>query len=517
MTAYLSRMVFSYRARPAMVAGSFSGGTVAVGETYINTKGCLVTNCAGIVDFLVIGGGTAGIIGAKTASGFGARTVLVEREHTGGDCLWTGCVPSKTILSAAERAKTERALTGRAPDFAAVRERIFRTIHTIEPADSPAALEAAGVEVIKGVARFVAPGEVDVDGRTIRFRQALIATGAEPLSPRIPGLNVSATVTSETIWNLADLPARLAIVGGGPVGCELGQAFARLGSEVTMIVRSRVLAKEDPEAAAVVRESLETDGVRILDHVRVQRATDAQGASRIHLGDGTFVEADTVLLATGRTPRTAGLGLDRIGVTLDGYGRVVTDPRMRTSNPLIRAAGDVTANPRFTHLAGVHASVAASNAVLGLSRRISTTIPRVTYTSPELAAVGLTETGSNGRTQARTVRHAHIDRAVTEGSTAGFTRLIVDRRGRILGGTIVSPRAGESLAELTVAVQKNLTTSDIAGITHAYPTYSDGVWNAAIADARNRLAAPLIRRSIQALVFLRRRRLDRAVLHRRHR
>ena len=273
-----------------------------------------------IVDLLVVGGGTAGIVGATTAAGFGARTVLVEQARTGGDCLWTGCVPSKTLLSAAAHATTARALTGRPPAFAAVRKRIFAAITTIEPVDSPAALEAAGVEVIKGALTFRSPGVAEVDGRTIRFRQALIATGAAPVSTGIPGLDPGAAVTSDTIWELDALPVRLAIVGGGPIACELGQAFARLGSKVTMIVRSRILPKEDPDAADLLRESLAADGVRILENTTVQKAVGTGPGSRLLLRDGAEVDADTVLLATGRSPRTEGLGLERVGVK-PGRGR----------------------------------------------------------------------------------------------------------------------------------------------------------------------------------------------------
>ncbi|MET3143909.1 UNVERIFIED_ORG: pyruvate/2-oxoglutarate dehydrogenase complex dihydrolipoamide dehydrogenase (E3) component [Arthrobacter sp. UYEF10] len=464
-----------------------------------------------IVDLLVVGGGTAGIVGAKTAAGLGAQTLLVEQARTGGDCLWTGCVPSKTLLSAAEHATTARALTGRPAAFADVRKRIFAAIDTIEPVDSPDALEAAGVEVIKGALTFRAPGVAEVNGRTIRFRQALIATGGAPVSTGIPGLDPEVTVTSDTIWELATLPGRLAIVGGGPIACELGQAFARLGSEVTMIVRSRILPKEDPDAVDLVRDSLASDGVRLLENTTVENAVATGTGSRLLLRDGAAVDADTVLLATGRTPRTAGLGLERVGVSLDKDGQVITDTRMMTSNPLIWAAGDVTANPQFTHLAGVHASVAASNAVLGLKRQVSGTVPRVTFTSPEVAAVGLTTPDGGLQHRARTVRHTHVDRAVTEDTTGGFTRLIVDRRGKILGGTIVGPRAGESLAELTLAVQKGMTTSDIAGTTHPYPTFSDGVWIAAVADVRERLASPSMRGAMAGLVWFRRRWLDRPV------
>ncbi|MEO8219778.1 MAG: NAD(P)/FAD-dependent oxidoreductase [Specibacter sp.] len=467
-----------------------------------------------IVDVLVVGGGTAGIVGAKTAAGFGARILLVEQDRTGGDCLWTGCVPSKTLLSAAEHAATVRAVTGAPADFAAIRQRISTAINTIEPVDSPAALEAAGVEVIHGALIFRAHGVAEVNGEQIRFRQALLATGGAPVTTGIPGLDPEWVVTSETVWDLEALPVRLAIVGGGPIACELGQAFARLGSEVTMIVRSGILPKEDPGAADLVRKALESDGVRILEHTAIEYAATTGTGTRLRLGNGTAIDADTVLMAIGRTPRTAGLGLERLGVDLDRGGHVLTDARMRTSNPLIWAAGDVTANPQFTHLAGIHASVAASNAVLGLRRQVSETVPRVTFTSPEVAAVGLATADAGPGHRIRTVLHSHVDRAVTEDNTGGFTRLLVDRRGKILGGTIVGPRAGESLAELTLAVQKGMTTSDIAGTTHPYPTYSDGVWNAAVADVRERLASPLMGRATAALAWGRRRWLDRATAHR---
>ncbi|WP_258802343.1 dihydrolipoyl dehydrogenase family protein [Pseudarthrobacter sp. NS4] len=458
----------------------------------------------GIIDFLVLGGGTAGIVGAKTAAGFGATTVLVEQERTGGDCLWTGCVPSKTLLSAAAQAKTLRKQTGQEPDFQAVRGRIATAIRTIEPEDSSEALEKAGVQVLPGRIIFTGPGTAELDGRPLRFRQALIATGGQPADPGIPGLDPARTVTSETVWDLEELPPRLAILGGGPIACELGQAFARIGSDVTMVVRSAILAKELPEAVDIVRESLKADGVTILENTTVTTAANYDGGVRLQLADGTAVDASTVLVAVGRTPRTINLGLEKVDVRTDGRGHVITDERMRTSNPLIWAAGDVTAQPQFTHLAGVHASVAASNAVLGLRRRISTAVPRVTYTSPEIAAVTSTGSGDGQAGTPRTIWHSHLDRAITADRTEGFTRLLVGRRGRITGGTIVGPRAGESLAELSLAVHKKLTTSDIAGTTHAYPTYSDGVWNAAVLDVRERLASPLTGTAIKALARIRR-------------
>ncbi|QHK19786.1 FAD-dependent oxidoreductase [Pseudarthrobacter psychrotolerans] len=461
----------------------------------------------GIVDLLVLGGGAAGLVGAMTAAGVGARTVLVERDRTGGDCLWTGCVPSKTLLAAAATARTRAMLTGQDPDFSLVRTMIRDAIAAIEPADSPQTLEAAGVRFIRGAARFEAPGVATVDGRTIRFRQALIATGAAPHVPEVPGLAGPSVVTSETVWDLPAIPARLAVIGGGPLGCELGQAFARLGSEVTLIIRSTILPREDRDAAALVKTSLEADGIRVLEHTRVERISPTKPGSRLELRDGTVLTADTVLLAAGRTARTAGLGLEHLDISTDAHGQIITDPRMRTTNPSVWAAGDVTAHPRFTHVAGVHASIAARNAVLGLNLKISPVVPRVTYTSPELAAVGATHPPGT-RAMVRTIHHTHVDRAVTDNTTDGFTRLIADQRGHILGATIVGPRAGESVAEVVLAIEHRLKTSDIAAATHPYPTYSDGVWNAAIADVRARLRAPATAAVIKILLLLRRWRAD---------
>ncbi|GAA1158074.1 dihydrolipoyl dehydrogenase family protein [Nesterenkonia sandarakina] len=454
------------------------------------------------IDLLVIGGGTAGIVGSKTAAQLGARTVLVEAHRTGGDCLWTGCVPSKTILSAAARAAQARETDGSEPDFAQVRQRVSDTIATIEPEDSPEALERAGVSVLHGHARFTGPGEAEIDGRPVRFRRALIATGSAPAVPSIPGLDAAQTATSDTVWDLTSLPARMVVLGGGPIACELGQAFARLGSQVTILARSGLLPKEDRDAAALVQASLERDGVQVIDEdeasvirqapVRQGDASQNPPVSLITTSAGRELKAEVILIATGRTPRTASLGLEHLGVDLDERGQVLVDDSMRTSNRSVWAAGDVTTHPKFTHLAGVHASTAASNAVLGLRRSISQTVPRITYTSPEVAAVGLTEATGPGMTTS-TVSLEDTDRAVTEESREGFVRLVIDRRGRILGGTIVGPRAGESLGELSLAVAQKMTTRQLAGVTHAYPTYNDALWNAAIVHARQALGSPVVK------------------------
>lgn len=469
-------------------------------------------------DLLVVGGGTAGIVGAKTAARLGARVALVERERTGGDCLWTGCVPSKALLAAASRAAGARSASalgvhveGVRVDLAEVLGHVNATISAIEPQDSPHALRAAGVVVLHGNAEFTGPTTVEVDGMRHAFRQALIATGGTPSMPEVPGLAESAPLTSDTVWDLAALPARLVVMGGGSIGCELSQAFARLGSSVTLIEAApRLLTHEDPDAAALVHAALERDGVTVMTGHTAALVKGGNGEAGIVVVDGPHgaadVPYDSLLVAVGRSPRSHDLGLDRAGVGIDPRGFVAVDRRLRTSNPRVWAAGDVTTMPQFTHLAGVHSALAAANAVLGLRRSLDlSAVPRVTFTDPEVASVGVA-TWSDGRRApaVETVYHANLDRALADGRPDGFTRLALGKRGRIMGGTIVGPRAGEALAEVTVAVKHRLTATDLATVTHPYPTYADGVWNAAIAVAEARLATPSARRATRALVVLRR-------------
>jgi len=378
-------------------------------------------------------------------------------------------------------------------DFARVMEHVRSAIRTIEPVDSPAALEAAGVQVESGDLTFTGPNSATVDGRPVEFAQAIVCTGSSPVVPPIPGLDGAEPLTSDSVWDLGFLPGRLAVLGGGSIGCELGQAFARLGAEVTIVEGAeRILSREDPEAAELVAASLERDGVTLITGAPVVEVKSVADSGVLVLGDGNRVEFDRLLVSVGRRPGTRGLGLDRAGVELDERGYVRVDSRLRTTNPDIWAAGDVTGHAQFTHTAGVNGSLAASNAVLGLRRRVdTTTVPRVTFTDPDLHVV---------------VRdHAHLDRAVAESDVHGFTKLVVDARGRILGATLVGPRAGETLGELSVAVRHGMRTRDLAGTTHAYPTYNDGAWNASVDDIQARLRRPAMARTISVLSTGRRR------------
>ncbi len=465
-------------------------------------------------DLLVVGGGTAGLVAAKTAAGFGASVLLIERDRIGGDCLWTGCVPSKALLGAAHAAQDARIATRYGIrveqitlDFAAVMAYVRQAIAAIEPTDSPAAMRAAGVSAAHGSARFTGPHAVAVDGVPGKFRQALVATGAAPVMPPIPGLAAADPLTNESVFELTRLPGRLLVLGGGSIGCELGQAFARLGSDVTIIeAAERLLIREDPDAADLVTRALAGDGVKLRTGVAMTAVRRDGSAWVAVLADGSEIGFDSVLVAVGRRPRTSNLGLEVAGVELDQRGYVRVDARLRTTNPRIWAAGDLTGHPQFTHTAGVHGSLAAGNAVLGLRRRVDVaSIPRVTFTQPEVAAVGVNvERARALGLTVRTVEHGEVDRAIAEQQTAGFSRLVLDGKGRVVGATIVGPRAGESLAEAVLAARHGLRARDIAAATHAYPTYSDGLWKAAIAQVQAQLAGGVTGRAVIALATVRR-------------
>ncbi|TWH75403.1 pyruvate/2-oxoglutarate dehydrogenase complex dihydrolipoamide dehydrogenase (E3) component [Modestobacter roseus] len=468
-------------------------------------------------ELLVVGAGTAGLLAAQTAASFGVRVLLVDRGTWGGECLWTGCVPSKALIAAGEAAAAARGAAefgvhadGVRIDGAAVLDRVREAVRTIEPVDSPRAQRDAGIAVATGDLVFTGPDAAELDGHRLRFRQAVVATGSAPSVPPVPGLAEAGPLTTETLWDEPALPGRLVVLGGGTTGCELGQAMARLGVDVHLVeTADRLLPAEDPAASGLVTAALERDGVTVHLGAEVRRVTGGPGSTRLALADGSELACDRVLVATGRRAARGRLGLAAAGVACDEAGWVTVDRHLRTSNPRIWAAGDVTGQPPYTHLAGLHGSTVAANAVLGLRRTVDlTALPRVTFTQPEVAAVGA-PTGSAGEAGLRVVEqdHRHADRAITDRRTDGVTRLAVDSRHRVRGATVVGPRAGETLAELTLAVTQGLTTSDLTGATHPYPTYADPVWQAAIGDYRARLAAPVPRRALRALRRLRRLRL----------
>ncbi len=461
-------------------------------------------------DLAILGGGTAGLVAAVGAARIGARTILFERDRTGGDCLWSGCVPSKSLLAAAALAQDARSAdrVGLEPsepgiDFTRVMEHVHAARRTIAPHDSPERLRREGVEVVAEAARFVAPGWLEAGGRRVRYVSALIATGSRPLTPPVEGLDPERALTNETVWDLTELPRRLAILGGGPIGCELGQAFARLGSEVTIVEQApALLPREEPEAGRLLAERLVTEGVSVLAGRRVQRvAYDGRGG-RLELDRaGEPVAFDRLLVATGRAPETSGLGLAAVCVESDAAGAVRVDERLRTTGRRIFAAGDVTGGAQLTHLAAHQAGVVVSNALFRTRRRApERAVPSVVFTDPEIARVGLTEADARDHdgeeVDAQRFDHDQLDRAITAGLPHGFAKLVTGRRGRLLGATLAGPASGESIAGLAAVIARGGAVRDVFATVHPYPTFSEAAHRAAgeylsarYVNARNRRLA----------------------------
>ena len=461
-------------------------------------------------DLVVIGGGTAGLVSATIAAGVGARVAMIERERTGGDCLWNGCVPSKSLIATASLAHAMRHADtlGLAPvdpeiDFASVMENVERSIRMIEPQDSPARLSGLGVEVIAANGQFVGPQRVQAGERTLAFRTAIIATGSRPALPPLPGLLDADPLTSDSVWDLREQPAALTVLGGGPIGCELAQAFARLGSAVTLVeMGERLLPAAEPAASALLADRLAGEGIDLRLGCRASEVQSraAGGAGELVLDgpSGTArVGFDRILVASGRTPRTDRLGLENVGVELDARGYVRVDTRLRTSARGIFAAGDVTGDLAFTHVAAHHARVATPNALFHLHSTVSTTLPRVTFTDPEVAQVGLSEAEATQRwgerAQFARFDYGQLDRAITEGRAYGFATLIADPRGRLVGATVAAPGAGEAIAELTAWITQGAKLDAVSQTVHAYPTLAEGPARAADERLSARYATPRVR------------------------
>ena len=441
-------------------------------------------------DLVVIGGGTAGLVAAGTGSVLGARVALVERSLTGGDCLVSGCVPSKALLAAARAAADARAAIAFgvsadvSVDFTAVMDRVRAVRARISTADAVAHFAAEyGVDVFLGTAAFTGRDAVAVDGVSLRFRRAVIATGSRPADPGIPGL--TGYLTNETVFNLTARPDRLAIVGGGPIGCEFAQAFARLSSRVTLVHRGdRLLEQDDADAADLVLAALRRDGVDVRLNTTVERADPA-----LMLSDGTQVTADAVLVGVGRRVDVGGLGLDAAGVSHDRHG-IVVDDCLRTTNGRVFAAGDCCLRQKYTHAADASARVAAQNALLfgRLKRWSKQVVPHVTYTDPEVAAVGRTA-ADPGRHRTYTVPFKDVDRAVIDGHDGGFLTVIVSKRsGRTVGATVVGRGAGELLTIVTGAMVAGRRLHQLADVIVPYPTLADVIRRAADRTVRDRLA-----------------------------
>lgn len=437
-------------------------------------------------DLVVIGAGAAGLGAAREAVRRGARPLLVQSGEIGGDCTFTGCVPSKALLAAAAKGRS----------FGDARRSVARAVEQVAAREADPVIHAEGIEVRHGWATFRSPTAIEVDGIRIDAPKVVVATGARPVVPPIPGLAEAQPLTNESVFELDRLPARLAVLGGGPIGVELGQAFARLGSKVTIVeALDRVLAREEPEASAVVTDALTDDGVEVLVGRRVVRVAQTAEATTLHLDDGTTVVADRILVAAGRRPRVEDLGLERAGIDLDDRGFIATDDTMATTSSSVWAAGDVTGRLHLTHAANRMAMIAARNALVGSvrsrvhrSRFDPSVVPWATFTSPEVGRVGMTEAESashGGRVAYLPL--AELDRAIATDETRGFVKLIAGPRrvggwlggGRLLGATTVAPCGGELVHEVALAMRTGMITGRLAQTVHAYPTWSSAIQQAA--------------------------------------
>jgi pyruvate/2-oxoglutarate dehydrogenase complex dihydrolipoamide dehydrogenase (E3) component len=452
---------------------------------------------AGRYNLVVIGGGTAGLVAAAGAAGLGAHVALVERDLLGGDCLNVGCVPSKALIrvsrAAADVRSAERlGIRGSGQivvDFDTAMSRLRRLRAELAQHDSAARFRGLGVDVFLGAGRFTGIDSVEVGDANLRFARAVIATGARATRPNLPGLADTGFLTNETVFNLTTLPRRLAVLGAGPIGCELAQAFARLGSEVTLVGKEpNLLPREEREASAIVAAALQRDGVRLCLGREPVRVTSEGSERTLAFDDGTLLRVNEILASVGRTPNVQGLGLEAAGVHYDARG-VHVDDRLRTSNTRIYAAGDICSRFKFTHAADAMARIVIQNALFfGRAKASALTIPWCTYTEPELARVGLTPAEAAERgiaTDTFVQEMKHVDRAVLDGDAEGFLKVHV-RKGtdRIVGATAVDAMAGAMISEITLAMTAGIGLGTLAKTIHPYPTRGEAVRK--VADSYNR-------------------------------
>jgi pyruvate/2-oxoglutarate dehydrogenase complex dihydrolipoamide dehydrogenase (E3) component len=463
-------------------------------------------------DLCVIGAGSAGLSVASIAASLGASVVLIEKNRMGGDCLNVGCVPSKALIAASlhVRAMREAADFGIEPgepivDFAKVHAHVKGAIAAIAPMDSVARYQAMGVSVIEGEARFTDSHTVVVEDQVIRARRFVIATGSRPAVPSIPGLEQVPYLTNETIFDLTEMPKHLVVIGGGAVGAEIAQAYRLLGVPVTLLeAGERLLAQEDPEMADVVDRALRSDGVTVRTGASIDRVEPAKAEGfAVVLSSGETIEGSHLLVATGRTPVVDGLGMEAAGIASDASG-ILVDKGLRTSNRRVYAIGDCAggagAGVRFTHVANHHAGLVIRNALFRLPVRVGKApIPRVTYTAPELASVGLTEAQAREEHGAiRILRWAFADndRARTERQTEGHVKAVVTPRGRILGCSIAGAHAGELIMPWVLAMSRGMKVSHLAGLIYPYPTFSEVTKSAAVEFLKPSAQNPWVRRLV---------------------
>ncbi len=452
-------------------------------------------------NMVVIGGGSAGLVSAYIASAVKAKVALIEKHKMGGDCLNTGCVPSKALIRSSKifnyfRRASEFGLEPIAPklQFSKVMERVQKVIQEIEPHDSIQRYSSLGVECITGEAQILSPYEVKVNGKVLTTKNIVVATGARPLVPKIPGLELIKPLTSDNIWNLREQPKKLVVLGGGPIGCELAQSFGRLGTNVTLIEMSnRIMAREDVDVSTLVTESFQKEGVRILTSHKALRIENALGVTRLICetdGKEVAIEFDQILLALGRRANVTGFGLEELGVEISGRGTIVADEFLRTTNfPNIYVCGDVTGPYQFTHTAAHQAWYVAVNSLFSPFKSFKVdyrVIPWCTFSDPEVARVGLNELEAKEKNiEYEVTRYGidDLDRAIADSEAHGFVKVLtVPGSDKILGVTIVGHHAGDIIAEYVTAMKYGLGLNKILGTIHIYPTlseankYAAGIW-----------------------------------------
>ncbi len=440
---------------------------------------------------VVIGAGSAGLVASYIAAAVKAKVALVEKHKMGGDCLNTGCVPSKALIRSARMLSYFRRAgefgIRRAEvdfDFAEIMDRVHRVIGKVEPHDSVERYTSLGVDCIRGEAKITSPWSVEVDGRSLTTRAIVVATGAAPLVPPIAGLDRIDVLTSDNLWQLRELPKKLVVLGGGPIGCEMTQAFARFGSEVTQVeMGPRIMPREDEDVSEFIRRRFEAEGVRVLtDHAakEVTIAGDRKSLICENKGERVEVEFDAILVAVGRKAKASGFGLEDLGVRIEKQGTIETDPFLRTNFPSIFCAGDVAGPYQFTHTASHQAWYAAVNALFGQLKKFRVdyrVIPWCTFTDPEVARVGLSEAEAREKKmEFEVVRFEleELDRAIAEGEEHGWVKVLTPPgKDKILGATIVGSHAGDLLAEFVLAMKHGLGLNKILGTIHAYPTLAE--------------------------------------------
>jgi len=461
-------------------------------------------------DLIAIGAGAAGLVTSAGAAGLGVglKVALIEKHLMGGDCTNVGCVPSKCLIRSARvvgemwNAKEYGIHVPQEVevDFPAVMERMRRLRSQISHVDAVDRFTTEfGMDIFLGKASFTSGDTIQVDGKTLKFKKAVIATGARATHPNIPGMKEAGYLTNETVFSLTQLPRRLAVIGGGPIGCELAQAFNRFGSEVTILHRgSHILNKEDSDAASIVQKVFQHERINLVLSSQIQRVETTSDGKKIYYtsnGKQDSIVVDEILVGAGRTPNVEGLNLETVGVEYDSKGVKVND-HLQTTNPKIFAAGDICLSQKFTHMADATARIVIQNALftpfgLGRKKLSDLVVPWVTFTDPEIAHVGMYESEAREKgLSVNTIKidYEDVDRAITDGETAGFVKIhLKEGTDKILGATIVSPHAGETISEVTTAIVNGIGMNKLSGVIHPYPTQAEGIKKAADAYKRTKL------------------------------